>query len=131
MDAARRVLLVDGASGAVWLLLGALNAPGGSLASLWWVAAAGFAVAFAGLYGSEHGLFWLEREWVGVAVAGLLLLALPFGLAAALVTETDPRAGLTVGMIGAGVAVLCYRAVFGLLRPVPESRLERARERSV
>lgn len=80
----------------------------------------------------EHGVLdrlpgtRLHQTVALVAVAGTGIVALDLGL--------EPDATETVllaSLAGLGGGILLYRCYFGLVRPVPETRLRRASKRQV
>jgi hypothetical protein len=131
MNAARRVLLVDGSMGFVWAVYGFLLRPAATFREWWWVAALAAAVAAVGMYASDHGLAGFRTRTQGMAlVAGFLaVVAGAAGLVAATGLSVD--AAVPVGIGGLGLGLLAYRVAFGVVLPVPEDRLERAGERAV
>ena len=81
------------------------------------------------LYLSERDAFeGVMSEPVTIA----FLVAVPFTLVFVLVLA-DPGTvpWLLATFVGAGCGLLCYRLVYGVLKPIPEKRLEQARERLV
>ncbi|MFB6164120.1 MAG: hypothetical protein ABEJ31_03080 [Haloarculaceae archaeon] len=130
MTPERRVLLVDGLAGLAVLAvgMGLLDAP-----LQWWVLvlASVTAISVAGvLFGVERDQF--ESIGRALLVAALFVLA-PLGVAAA-TALARPTLGAALAFavfLGVGGGIIGYRFVFGVLRPVPERRLERARDRAV
>ncbi|WP_246986152.1 hypothetical protein [Halorientalis marina] len=130
MTPERKVLLGDGAVGLSVVLPGLLYF--GS-ALVWWAPIPGALVAFttaAVQHYAEHVGF---ESTVHEALFGLAGIVLPLAVAAALVLVGSPLGPpiAFVAFAGTGTGFLGYRFVFGVLRPVPEKRLERAGERVV
>jgi len=131
MDAARRVVLLEGGMGVLWIALGALYDGVVGLRAAWWVALAAAVATAVVAYTDEHGLHG-QDDWrrYAAAAAGVVGAA----IALAFVVFVTDLAALTVvdaGIVGMGVGLLCYRFVYGVVRPVPQSRLDAARERAV
>ena len=130
MDPTRKVLLTDGAVGLATLAVGArlLDAP-----FRWWVLllAGGTALGVAGmLFGAEQQVF--ASTGLGLATAGVFVLV-PLGVSLAFM-QVSPSLGSALALsavLGTGGGLLGYRFVFGVLRPVPQHRLDRADERAV
>jgi hypothetical protein len=125
MDAARRVVLVEGVLGTLWVVYGL----GQSLSTLrlaWWVAAGGAVGIAALLYLEEHRWTgWGAYRRGGTTIAAVLAAV---ALCGAVVVATDLAVVtvVRVGLGGVGVGLLCYRFVYGLVYPVPRSRIEQA-----
>lgn len=129
MNPARKIFLVDGLVGALSLLAGTRFA----VPFRWWL------VPLAGVttLGTAAVLFSEEQDLLasrGHAVALMtLFVGLP-GLLAVLLSWVRPPLGSALAVavcFGLGGAVVGYRFVFGVLRPIPEKRLARARDRAV
>lgn len=125
MDAARRVVLVEGGLGLLWTVYGFGPQSAATLRAAWWVAAAGAVATPALLYLEEHR--W--TDW-GAYRRGAMVIAATLGavaLAAAVVLATtlSVMTVVSVGLGGLGAGLLAYRVVYGLVYPVPESRLDR------
>jgi hypothetical protein len=122
MDAERRLVLFEGGMGAAWLALGAAQAGPDGLRAGWWLGL----VAVVGTVGSTYAI---EHDLVPTnvfarytfTVVGVLLSVLA-AATVTLVTALSPLTVVSVALAGMGLGLLGYRAVFGLLRPVPESR---------
>ncbi|WP_136716772.1 hypothetical protein [Halorientalis salina] len=81
-------------------------------------------------------LYLSERDaFAGVAsepVIIALLVAVPFTLVFVLVLADPGTVPWVLAVfVGAGLGLLGYRFVYGILRPIPEKRLRQARERVV
>jgi len=125
MDAARRVLLVEGVLGLLWLVYG-LGQSLSVLRAAWWVAAGGAVGTAALLYLEEHRWAdWGPYRRGGTTIAAVLG-AVALGGAVVVVTALAVTTVVRVGLGGVGVGLLCYRFVYGLVYPVPRSRVERA-----
>lgn len=129
MTPERKVLLVDTLIGASPLLAAGLSLDG----------ALGWADALVGLFSGlvvAVLLYLSERDaFAGVVsepVIIALLVAVPFTLVFVLVLA-DPGTvpWVLAAFVGAGLGLLGYRFVYGVLRPIPEKRLRQARERAV
>jgi hypothetical protein len=130
MTPERKVLLGDGAVALIALLNGLLFF--GS-ALVWWVPVpAALLAATAGMaqHYTEHVGFERTRDEAALALGAIVL---PVGVAGALVVTGSPLGPplALAAFVGTGAGFLGYRFVFGVLRPVPEKRLERAGERAV
>lgn len=130
MEPERKVLLGDGAV-AVSVLVPGLLYFGSAL--VWWVplpaALLSFTTAAAQHY-TEHVGFERTRDEAALALGAIVL---PIAVAGVLVvtgSALGPPLALAV-FAGTGVGFLLYRFVYGVLRPIPEKRLERAGERAV
>lgn len=67
-----------------------------------------------------------ELKAYGALVGGVLVL----GAAVVLVGQATPSGAARAALIGGGGALVGYRFVYGVVRPVPEARLQRQRERA-
>ncbi|MFB6178939.1 MAG: hypothetical protein ABEI77_04365 [Halorientalis sp.] len=129
MQPERKVLLGDALVGLSPLVAAALSLDS---AVGWRDALLGLvcAVVVAGLlYLSEHDAFeGVASEPVTIA----LLVAVPFTLVFVLVLVNPGTVPwFLAAFVGAGLGLLGYRFVYGIVRPVPEKRLEQARERAI
>ncbi|WP_254273081.1 hypothetical protein [Haloarcula marina] len=129
MNLRTKVLLTDGFLAVLALAQVWLNVDEGVL----WPLAALFAVVtVAATYAGEHGVTGrlpgsgAVQTVALVAVLGTAILAGGSLLGPDLVTSV-----LLAALAGLGVGMLCYRAYFGVVRPVPAARLERARRGQV
>ena len=130
MTPERKVLLGDGAVALSALLPGLLYF-GPTL--VWWVpvpAALLAATTGAAQHYTEHVRFERTRDEAALALGAIVV---PVAVAAVLVVTGSPLGPpLALAVFsGTGVGFLGYRFVFGVLRPIPEKRLERAGERAV
>ncbi|QLH77066.1 hypothetical protein HZS55_07065 [Halosimplex rubrum] len=124
MDAARRVVLFEGGMGVVWIALGALNVGVAGLREAWWVALAAAVATVAVTYTDEHDLFgWDDWQRYAAAVVGVVAAAVAVGLVV-LATSLVVLTVVSAGLAGMGAGLLCYRFVYGVVRPVPQSRLD-------
>ncbi|WP_247005841.1 hypothetical protein [Halorientalis litorea] len=129
MDPTRRVLLTDGLVGVLALATGMAFA----VPFRWWL------VPLAGVttLGTAAVLFSEERDALASRGYAVVLMALFVGLPGLLALGllwVRPPLGSALAFavcLGLGGAVVGYRFVFGVLRPVPEKRLARARDRAV
>ncbi|WP_276273808.1 hypothetical protein [Haloarcula litorea] len=125
MDPRRKALLTDGGIAVLALAQVWLNLDDG----VSWPLAALFGVATVGAtWASEHGRFdrlpgtRLQRLVAAVAVGGAAILGGGLALGPDRITAI-----LLAGLAGLGAGMLCYRTYFGLVRPVPDRRVARAR----
>jgi hypothetical protein len=126
----RKVLLIDGLVGAGALLNGALSF---SLSVQRWVVfvLVGAALWITGIY------YWVDRtaieESLRNVLVGSLGIAGPFLVGLTMALLDYPLAPTVVAgvMTGYGLGILGYRVVYGLVRPIPDCRLERMRGRAV
>jgi DNA-binding transcriptional LysR family regulator len=131
MDAARRVVLLEGGMGALWIGLGVLNVGVDGLREAWWVALAAAVATVTVAYTDEHdSLGWSDWRRYAAAVVGVVAVAVAVG-AVALATDLVVLTVVSAALAGMGAGLLPYRLVYGVVRPVPESRLDGARERAV
>jgi len=132
MDAARKVLLLDSLLGVVWIGTGlSITAPT-VVASVGWLVGT-TALAVVGLRSAEeHGYAPADSlRWFGAAIASVLVVGVVAVVATTALFTFDATVAVSAILVGLGVGVLGYRLVYGVVRPVPERRLERARERGV
>ncbi|QPV61814.1 hypothetical protein I7X12_13770 [Halosimplex litoreum] len=131
MDTARRVVLLEGTMGTLWIALGVVNVGLAGLRAAWWVAFAAAVATVAVAYTDEHDLFgWGDWRRYAAATVGVVAAAVAVGLVA-VATDLVVLTVVSAGLAGMGAGLLCYRFVFGVVRPVPKSRLDAARERAV
>jgi hypothetical protein len=120
----KSVLKAELPLGAVLIGLGAVEA-GSALADVAAVAAMVCLATAAAFYVTEHDLVpGLFPEVV--AIVSLLAVAGVVAGAVAFFPAPMPLV-LSAALVGFGVGMVGYRTVFGLLRPLPPWRLERAR----
>jgi hypothetical protein len=130
MEPERKVLLGDGLV-ALSVLLPGLLYFGSAL--VWWVPLPAALFAFttaAAQHYTEHVGFERVRD---EAILSLGAIVVPVAVAGALVVTGSPLGpplALAV-LAGTGSGFLVYRLVYGVVRPIPEKRLERAGERAV
>ncbi|WP_415378661.1 hypothetical protein [Halosimplex sp. TS25] len=131
MDAARRVVLFEGGMGVAWILLGLLNVGVAGLREGWWLGLAALAATVATVYADEHRVVDVD-EWYryALAIVGVVAAVAVCG-AVVVVTDMVVLTVVSVVLAGMGVGLLAYRVVFGVLRPVPESRLDGANNRAI
>ncbi|WP_436923191.1 hypothetical protein [Halosimplex amylolyticum] len=131
MDTARRVVLFEGGMGAAWILLGVLNVGVAGLREAWWLCLAALVATVATAYADEHRVVALDEFYrYAVAIVGVVAAVAVCG---AVVALTDVAVLTVVGVVlaGIGAGLLGYRVVYGVLRPLPESRLDGAKKRAV
>lgn len=122
MDVERKVVLLEVALALSWIWLGVAFA-GRTAVDLWWLATP-IGLGMTGIaWVSDHGVV---SEWTTVGATVAFGVAL---FAAALAGHADfvEDVVIPVTFVGMGVGLLAYRLYFGLVRPVPEYRLRRAR----
>jgi hypothetical protein len=122
----RKVMLLDGLIAVTMLLNGSILF---SSSVRWWVVFVfgGAAVWVAGIfYRLER---WAVAEGIRDVVVGSVALAAPVLVAVAMGVSNHPLAETVVAGVfaGFGSGVLGYRIVYGLVQPIPEPRLARAR----
>ena len=125
MDPRTKVLLTDGFVACLGLAQVWLNIDDG----VSWPFAAVFAVVtVVVVYAEEHGVTdRLPGSKFGWGVALVVVVGAAI-LAGGFVFGPGPMESvLLASMAGLGVGILCYRTYFGVVRPVPTARLERAR----
>jgi len=131
MDTARRVVLLECGMGVLWIGLGVLNVGLADLRAAWWIALAAAASTVAVAYTDEHDLFgWSDWRRYAAAVAGVVAAAVAVGLVV-LATDLVVLTIVSAALAGMGTGLLAYRFVYGVVRPVPESRLDAAGDRAV
>ena len=125
MDTARRVVLVEGVLGLLWVVYG-LVASLSTLRSTWWI-------AFGGAVGIATMLYLEEHRWTdwgpyrrGGTTIAAVLLAVALCAVVVVATPLSVTTVVSVGLGGMGLGLLCYRLVYGVVRPVPRSRVDRA-----
>lgn len=130
MTPERKVLLGDSAVALSTLLPGLLYF---GPALVWWVPVPAALLAFttgAAQHYSEHVGFERTRDEAALALGAIVV---PVAVAAVLVVTGSPLGpplALAV-FVGTGTGFLCYRLLYGVVRPIPEKRLARAGERAV
>jgi hypothetical protein len=127
MDPRTKVLLTDGFVACLGLAQVWLNIDHG----VSWPLAPVFAVVTAVVvYAEEHGVTdRLPGSKFGLGVALVVVVGAAM-LAGGYVFGPDPMESvLLASMAGLGVGILCYRTYFGVVRPIPAARRERARRR--
>lgn len=123
--ARQRVLKTDGLAGLGVLVVGLLEGGGRLLDPFPLAIAAGFLVATAlSLYAVEHDSIPGVYPEV-VALAALLGLGV-FGASLVVVVPRSVALVAAAALVGFGAGIICYRAVFGLVYSIPETRLRRA-----
>ena len=131
MDAARRVVLLELGMGLLWLALGVLNVGIDGLGQVWWVAAGSFLAGVTAVYADEHDLHgWDDWYRAAATVVGVVAWVIAVGIVVVL-TKLSVLTVVGGALAGLGAGLLCYRFVYGVVRPVPKARLERASGRSV
>ncbi|RXK47272.1 hypothetical protein [Halorientalis pallida] len=125
-----KVILLDGLIGVSMLVNSYL---GVSSSVQWWAV-----VVFVGAAVWNAGIFYrVERtaveESLREILVGSLVIASPVLVAIAMVVSNHPLADtILVGVFaGFGAGILGYRFLYGIVRPIPERRLERASRRAV
>jgi drug/metabolite transporter (DMT)-like permease len=128
----RKVLLTDGLVGVSMLVNSSLGLSVPSSVQWWTVLVfVGVAVWVAGI------LYRFERRSVEESLrdvlVGSIVIASPVLVALAMVVSNHPLADTVVAGVfaGFGSSILGYRFVYGILRPIPEHRVERTRGRAV
>ncbi|WP_436929930.1 hypothetical protein [Halosimplex halobium] len=130
MDAARRVVLLELGMGLLWLGYGFGMTGFAGLRSGWWLAVPAAAGTVALMYAEEHRVAdWDPYYRGGLAIALVVGFTAVVGAVGAL-TALSVVDAIAVAMTGIGAGLLPYRFVYGVVRPVPESRLAAARERA-
>ena len=126
----RKVMLIDGLVGAGALLNGGVAI---SLSVQRWVVfvLVGAALWITGIY------YRVDRTAVRESLRDVLVVTLgiagPFLVALVMVLVDHPLAPTIMAgvMTGYGSGILGYRFVYGIVRPIPDCRLERMRGRAV
>jgi len=131
MDATRRIVLLETGMAATWVALALLQVGPEGLRGAWWVAALA-AVGFATFYyADEHRLGGVDG-WSRYALAAALVVGATVGTGSIVVLTGLSLPKTVAGvLVGAAVALIAYRFLYGVVRPVPDARLERARDRAV
>ncbi|QLH81500.1 hypothetical protein [Halosimplex pelagicum] len=123
MDTARRVVLLEVGMGAIWIALGVLNVGVAGLREAWWVALAAAVTTVAVTYTDEHDLLgWSDWRRYAAAIVAVVAIAVAVGVVA-IATDLVVLTVVSGGLAGMGAGLLGYRFVYGVVRPVPESRL--------
>lgn len=131
MDTARRVVITETGMGVLWILLGVVNVGIDGFRGTWWLVALAAVATAALVYADEQRLGdWDEFSRGALAIAGVLAAVVAVWVVVWVTTLSVPTA-VSAAMAGTGVGLVGYRVVFGVVRPVPESRLEASRERAV
>jgi len=132
MDAAQKALLLDSLLGIVWIVTGLSVTAAGLVASVWWlVGIAGLAVVGL-LTAEEHGYTPAHSlRWFGFVIVGVLVVGLVAVVATTRLFAFDATVASSAILVGLGIGVLGYRLVYGVVRPIPDARLEGGRERAV
>jgi len=131
MDATRRIVLLEAGMAAMWVALALLEVGLEGLGEVWWVAVLS-AVGFAAFYYVDEHRLAGDNGWSPYALAVVLVVTGAVGTGAIVVVTGQSVPKTVAGtLVGAAIGLLGYRFVYGVVRPVPESRLERARERAV
>ncbi|WP_135305791.1 hypothetical protein [Haloarcula amylovorans] len=118
-----KVLLIDGFLAVLCLVQVWLNIDDG----MSWPLAALFTVTTVlATYAGEHGTTdRLPGSKITRTVALIVVLGAAILIGGSLLGPDLITSVLLAGLAGLGVGLLCYRAYFGLVRPVPAVRLER------
>jgi hypothetical protein len=125
MDAPRRVVLVEGMLGLLWVVYGMVPSLS-TLRSTWWLAVGGAVGVATMLYLEEHRWTdWGAYRRGGTTIAAVLG-AVALCAVVVVATTLEVTTVVQVGLGGVGVGLLCYRFVYGLVYPVPPSRVESA-----
>ena len=130
MTPERKVLLGDSAV-AVSVLAPAVLYFGSAL--VWWVPIPAAFLAFttaAAQHYTEHVGFDRLRDDVLLSVGAIVVPVAVAAVVTVIGSPLGPPLALAV-FAGTGVGFLSYRVVFGVVRPIPDKRLERAGERAV
>lgn len=131
MNAARLVVLLECGMGVLWLLLGVLNVGRSGLQESWWVAVLALVLTVAVVGADEHRLVeWDQWYRYAAAIVGVIASVVAVGTVA-VVTDLVVLTIIGAALAGTGAGLLAYRVVFGVVRPLPASRLDGANERSV
>jgi len=117
--------------GVLWLGLGVLNVGLAGLREVWWVGLAALGATAAVCYADEHGVVsWDEWYRYAAAVVGVVASVVACAVVAFL-TDLAVLTVVSVALAGTGLGLLVYRTVYGVLRPLPEARLDSTDDRSV
>lgn len=131
MDPARRVVLFETVMGVAWILLGVLNVGFAGLREGWWLAVVALVATVATTYADEHRVIAVDEFYrYALAIVGVVAATVGCGIVV-VVTDMVIMTVVSVVLAGMGVGLVSYRVVYGVLRPVPESRLDGARRRAV
>jgi len=130
MNAARRVVALEVSTGAAFAAYGLWVVGVAGLQETWWVAAAAAVAVVATVSVAEHRLNATGGARYALAILGVVGATVAAGVVVAL-TALSVDAVVGAALVGTGVGVCGYRVVYGLCRPVPETRLERTREREL
>lgn len=75
----------------------------------------------------EHGYVPADTwTWFAIVVAGVVAVAV-----VAVFVGPATRVTVSALLVGLGLGVFAYRLGYGVVRPIPERRLERVRNRGV
>jgi hypothetical protein len=132
MDAQGKVLLFDSLLGIVWIVAGLTFADPAAVAGVWWFVGVAAAAAAGALALEEHG-YTPEGslQWFAIAVAGVLAVGVVTVAAVSILLEPTATVAVSALQVGLGLGVIAYRLLYGLVWPVPDARLDRAREQAV
>jgi len=131
MNAARRVVLLECGMGVLWILLGLLYVGRSGIRDAWWVALVALVGTVGVVAADEHRLVaWDEWYRAAAAIVGVIASVI---VVAAVAVLTDLVVLIVVGaaLAGSGTGLVAYRLVFGVVRPLPDARLDDATDRSV
>lgn len=131
MDASRRVVLFEGGMGLLWTLFGLGNGGFDGLREAWWLAVLA-GVATVALVSADEQRFthWDGYRRGALAIASVVAATVLVG--AVVVATTIPvQTAVSIALVGIGLGLLVYRLVYGVVRPVPRARLDRAGDRAV
>lgn len=117
--------------GASWILLGVLYVDLASLRAAWWLGVLATVAAAALWYAEEHGVLGGDEFTLSVVGIVSVIAAVVVCGVVAVVTDLSVQTVVSVTLAGIGVGLLGYRVVYGAVLPVPERRLERARDQHV
>jgi len=132
MDAARKILLFDSLLGTVWIVTGLSVAASREIASVWWLVGVGGLAAVGLLAAEEHGHTPADSlRWFGVTIVGVLVVGVVTVVATTSLFTFDATVAIGAHLVGLGVGLLGYRLLYGLVWPIPDAGLDRARERAV
>jgi len=127
MDTRTKVVLLDGLLGVVQIMSALVLAGAGNLVEHWAfvVAAALGTVGF--VTAGDRGYIPDDSAW-GFPVVLVAIVAV--SLVVVLVVS-PPVSTVAALQFGIGIGILTNRLVFGLVRPIPERRIERTREHGI